>query len=155
MTKHRSWWWAVFGIDGTVVGTSDHLLEILGDKPDEEKVYVDFKLDYKMYTLEVPIARRSLDGVFAKARAVVPAWADGAAALKLSRLDRPSDAPGLKVHYRASEAPFAFNLFLSKPRLGACKYRLIASEDSEDDSDTDASDSEGSSDSSDGAGEDY
>ena len=131
MTKHRSWWWAVFGIDGTVVGTSDHLLEILGDKPDEEKVYVDFIREYKMYTLEVPIARRSLAGVFAQARAVVPAWADGAAALKLSRVDPPPNTHGVRIHYRESEAPFHFNLFLSQSRLSKSKYRLIASEDSD------------------------
>jgi len=154
VTTHNRWW-SLRRVDGAFPRDRGHLLELLGAKPDAHLVRAEFALDFHAYTLEVPIARRSLDGVFAKARAVAPAWADGAAALKLSRLDRPSDAPGLKVHYRASEAPFAFNLFLSKPRLGACKYRLIASEDSEDDSDTDASDSEGSSDSSDGAGEDY
>ncbi|KAH8086090.1 hypothetical protein JL720_7290 [Aureococcus anophagefferens] len=153
VTTHNRWW-SLRRVDGAFTRDRGHLLELLGAKPDAHLVRAEFALDFHAYTLEVPIARRSLDAVFAKARAVVPAWADGAAALKLSRLDRPSDAPGLKVHYRASEAPFAFNLFLSKPRLGACKYRLIASEDSEDDSDTDASDSEGSSDSSDGAGED-
>ena len=131
MTKHKSHWWSIFGVDGTLVGTSDHLLQILGTKPDAEKVYVDFKLDYKMYTLEVPIARRSLDGVFAKARAVVPVWADGAAALKLSRVDPPTDRPGIRIHYRASEAPFTFRIFLSRPRLTKSKYLLIASEDSD------------------------
>ena len=39
--------------------------------------------------------------------------------------------PGIRIHYRASEAPFTFRLFLSRPRLTKSKYRLIASEDSD------------------------
>ena len=80
----------------------------------------EFELVYETYKFDIPIDRRTLAPVFAKARAVVPAWRDPDVRIRLTRLERRN------AIYREDEAP-NFDKFLHLPL--PFKTRLVASLD--------------------------
>ena len=132
VTTHDQWW-TLMEVDGTRIISSSHLLEFLASKPDDYVVQARFNHKYDQRVVYHPLTCRSLDVYFDMARAIVPGWTDGGD-LKLSPVARPRGGrtTGLRIHYREANAPFHLRTFLSKRFLTGRKYRLVASEDSED-----------------------
>ena len=121
-------WWTLMKVDGTRIISSSHLLEFLASKPDDHVVQARFNHKYDQRVVYHPLTCRSLDVYFGMARAIVPGWNYGGD-LKLSLL--PQERRKRK-HYREANGPFHLRTLLSKPFLSGKKYRLVASEDSED-----------------------
>jgi hypothetical protein len=132
VTTHDQWW-TLMKVDGTRIISSSHLLEFLGSAPDDYVVQARFNHKYDQHVVYHPLTCRSPDVYFDMARAIVPGWTDGGY-LKLSPVARPRGGrtTGLRIHYREANGPFYMRTFLSKPFLTGRKYRLVASEDSED-----------------------
>jgi len=119
----KSAWWALRKLDGAFLGRVDdgeRLARLVADGDRHRMVSAEFELIYETYKFDVPIARRSLAAVFAKARAVVPAWRDPEVRIRLTRLERRN------AIYRENEVP-SFDKFLHLPL--PFKTRLVASLD--------------------------